>query len=203
MSTSTLQRLWFRWKALKLPWRRKFLAGYDLAGNSYWEFKDNLNANRLRRIVQYPRSTHYGDVQLTPQWHQWLRHTRTDPPSVAELRDDVDRQVAMKELARAADERWASKPSFLVMPGTASQQQQPEPAMALRDPGGYVKSAHSQSERGVRNAVVSPAETDPRTEKEQKTKTKEDPWAAARRPQGPSEGWQPEAWNPAAGSARK
>ena len=40
-------------------------AGVDLAGNSFWEFKDALNANRFRRIVKYSRHAHYGDVKIS------------------------------------------------------------------------------------------------------------------------------------------
>lgn len=39
--------------------------GFDLSGNTFWEFKDQLNAQRLRRIVKYGRNTHYGDVNVS------------------------------------------------------------------------------------------------------------------------------------------
>ena len=58
-------RLWYRWKALKLPWRKQFLVGADLVGNTFWEFKDALHAGRWRRIVKYSRKAHYGDVKIT------------------------------------------------------------------------------------------------------------------------------------------
>jgi len=61
----SIKQLWFRWKALRLPWRRQFLAGADLAGNTFWEFKDALNSNRFRRIVKYPRQTHYSEVKIS------------------------------------------------------------------------------------------------------------------------------------------
>ncbi|KAK3068916.1 hypothetical protein LTS18_000482, partial [Coniosporium uncinatum] len=62
-----LKQLWHKWKALRLPWRKKFLAGEDLAGNTYWEFKDTINASRLRRIVKYQlkHRTNYADVQMS------------------------------------------------------------------------------------------------------------------------------------------
>jgi len=60
-----IKQLWFRWKALKLPWRSKYLVGADLAGNTFWEFKDALNSNRLRRIAQYGRAAHYADVKIS------------------------------------------------------------------------------------------------------------------------------------------
>jgi NADH dehydrogenase [ubiquinone] 1 alpha subcomplex assembly factor 2 len=50
------------------------------------------------------------------QWMQWLRHTRAEPPSINEQQLDEIRQAQMKQLAAAADARWASKPSFLDAP---------------------------------------------------------------------------------------
>ena len=60
-----LKQLYRKWKTLRLPWRRQFLAGADLAGNTFWEFKDHMNATRLRRIVKYARQGHYADVKIS------------------------------------------------------------------------------------------------------------------------------------------
>ncbi len=68
---------------------------------------------RPRRIVKSGRKVHFGDVQISPQWHQWLRYTRLEAPSLDEQQRDVQRQANLKHLARLADERWASKPSLL------------------------------------------------------------------------------------------
>ncbi|KAH0274182.1 hypothetical protein KCU84_g19818, partial [Aureobasidium melanogenum] len=48
-----IKQAWYKWKSLRLPWRRKWLVGADLSGNTFWEFKDAINAGRMRRIVQY------------------------------------------------------------------------------------------------------------------------------------------------------
>lgn len=64
-------RAWFKWKTLRLPWRKTFLVGFDLSGNTFWEFKDALNTNRMRRIVKYNNKTpHYSDVKVTRQ--SWI-----------------------------------------------------------------------------------------------------------------------------------
>lgn len=60
-----LRQAWYKWKALKLPWRKQYLVGADLSGNTFWEFKDALNANRLRRIVRYTSKIHYADVKIS------------------------------------------------------------------------------------------------------------------------------------------
>ncbi|KAI9849835.1 MAG: hypothetical protein M1837_000049 [Sclerophora amabilis] len=190
---SPLRRLWFAWKSLKLPWRKTFLVGSDLSGNTFWEFKDAASSNRFRRIVKSPSSTHLADVQISPQWHQWLRQTRFDAPSIAEQTADLQRQAAVKQLAKEADERWASKPSFLDKP-----KEQPRPATQIKDPGGYAGKTEEDSKEGVRNAVGGAQEMlDKKKSQDQK-----DPWEKSRS-QGPSEGWQPQAWDPQAGAVRR
>ncbi|KAJ5295953.1 hypothetical protein PENANT_c001G11023 [Penicillium antarcticum] len=187
--------LWFKWKALRLPWRKSFLVGQDLAGNTFWEFKDVLNANRWRRIVRYDPKTHFSDVQVTPQWHQWLRHVRKNPPSIEEQKQDLVRQAQIKQLARLADERWASKASFLdkpkSQPGPASQPGGP----SLNYPAATTQAANAQAAQGAPAATptnapqADPASTTPETKKE------ENPWANASK-NNPGEEWQPEAWTP-------
>jgi hypothetical protein len=62
---SALKQIWLKWKTLRLPWRRQFLAGADLSGNTFWEFKDAMNAQRFRRIVKYSKQSHYADVKIS------------------------------------------------------------------------------------------------------------------------------------------
>ncbi|OJZ92218.1 hypothetical protein ASPFODRAFT_202021 [Aspergillus luchuensis CBS 106.47] len=201
---SPINSLWFKWKGLRLPWRRSFLVGTDLHGNTFWEFKDQLNAGRFRRIVKTDPKTHLADVQVsrkwhlqvshsvsptsaantvppvtTAQWHQWLRYVRADPPSIQEQQQDIIRQMQIKELARLADERWASKPSYLDMP---KSQQQPLPAT-------------NTSDATVAQANKSPSE-DTQTATAEATK-KNDPWAKAAAG-APGQKWQPDSWSPTA-----
>lgn len=65
-----IKQAWLKWKALRLPWRRQFLAGADLAGNTFWEFKDAMNAQRFRRIVKYAKQGHYADVKISRKFKQ-------------------------------------------------------------------------------------------------------------------------------------
>ncbi|PHH68592.1 hypothetical protein CDD80_7407 [Ophiocordyceps camponoti-rufipedis] len=127
-----LARAWFAWKALRLPWRKRFLAGYDLSGNTYWEFRltsrgppskdqESPSGERWRRIVQYPASTYHSEVKVSPLWHQWLRHQRSDPPSLAEQSHDVVRQQRIKLLAAEADKRWEAKPRLVDDDATANR----------------------------------------------------------------------------------
>ncbi|KAI9735893.1 MAG: hypothetical protein M1834_001359 [Cirrosporium novae-zelandiae] len=178
-----VKRLWYTWKSMKLPWRKRFLVGMDLAGNTFWEFKDTLNSQRLRRIVKSSTSTHYADVKISPQWHQWLRYIRPFPPTLSEQQADVARQAQLKKLAQLADQRWAEKPSYLDMP---KERQQLQPATHPRGPGGYTGKKKPEGKDNVKNAVDN--------QEEIKQDKKDNPWARERGL--PGENWQPEAWNP-------
>jgi hypothetical protein len=72
---SALKQIWYKWKTLRLPWRRQFLAGSDLSGNTFWEFKDAMNAQRFRRIVKYSKAGHYSDVKISRKCCESLRAT--------------------------------------------------------------------------------------------------------------------------------
>lgn len=112
-------------------------------------------------------------VKVSPQWHQWLRYTRDDPPTVHEQQSDVVRQAKMRQLAAAADARWEAKPRVMDIPGGATGQ--PVPAL---DTGG-VKDEMKREKQKIESDLLD----------------KNDPWAKARA-QGPGESWQPTAWSP-------
>lgn len=172
----------------------------------------------MRRIVQYPSSTPYSDIKISPQWHQWLRHTRSDPPSISEQSQDIIRQQNLKILAAEADARWAAKPSFLEKPG-----QKPLPALEPNNIGETARDAENRA--SVSNAIGIESEVvaeegnmiakgegqsgregsgqapdgasrrrfeRPGQEMRPKVqKDKEDPWQQARG----GEKWQPAAWS--------
>ncbi|KAF4965023.1 hypothetical protein FSARC_7117 [Fusarium sarcochroum] len=184
-----IARAWYQWKALRLPWRKRFLMGYDLQGNTYWEFRLTRgveNNERWRRIVKYPRSAHYSSVKVSPQWHQWLRHTREEPPSVEEQQGDVMRRVRMQKLAAEADARWEAKPRVMEAPQAA-----PSPLLspAKATPPQQDVGKESQVDKGVEEAT------------EDSKKTDDDPWTKAKA-RGPGETWQPTAWSPPAAKKR-
>ncbi|KAI9735706.1 MAG: hypothetical protein M1818_006314 [Claussenomyces sp. TS43310] len=222
-----IRRAWLRWKTLRLPWRKRFLVGLDLQGNTFWEFRDTLSSKqgRMRRIVHYPSTVYYSDVpgKISPAWHQWLRHTRQEPPSLTEQSQDLVRQANLKVLAAEADARWAAKPSYLDAPG--KERGQPVPAIGVMDPGEHSKSSiasKSENNPGVRGPIngglnepiieTSTTLEDTASQtfrrkgseqeqtRRQKKEYKEDPWKKARG--GPSEEWRPQAWNPGAAARR-
>lgn len=129
----------------------------------------------MRRIVQYPPSTHYSEIKISPQWHQWLRHTRSDPPSLTEQSQDLVRQQNLKVLATQADAKWAAKSSYLDAP--AQQRAQPIPALEVKDPRGYSESMEPESQTVSGSAAVlgslGPKLRETKTSVEQATRNKE------------------------------
>ncbi|KAJ2788774.1 hypothetical protein H4R20_007306 [Coemansia guatemalensis] len=87
------------WKALRLPWRKDVLAGTDLDGNLYFE-RLARGAYRSRRHVLYRKNIsvdEYSDKTIPVQWQAWMRHTRDQAPTVAELIQDMRRQERVAE----------------------------------------------------------------------------------------------------------
>ncbi|KAI9855354.1 MAG: hypothetical protein M1813_009812 [Trichoglossum hirsutum] len=149
----------------------------DLSGNTFWEFKDHLNGNRLRRIVKYKNPTYHSEVKIPPQWHQWLRQVRKMPPSIAEQQQDAARLQNIKVLARLVDERWANEPSFL-----KETSDYPKPTTAPKVPRANAKSTKAENEQGMKAIAGSRAE--------------------AIRGGSPSERRQPETWTPRPAATR-
>jgi NADH dehydrogenase [ubiquinone] 1 alpha subcomplex assembly factor 2 len=87
---SALKQIWYKWKTLRLPWRRQFLAGSDLAGNTFWEFKDAMNAQRFRRIVKYSKAGHYSDVKISRKCCESLRATLEDANDQLQQRNGIN-----------------------------------------------------------------------------------------------------------------
>ena len=101
----------------------------------------------------------------------------------------------MVQLARLADERWASKPSFMDRPRQGTTQTMPVPATKLKHPGA---DTHDASQTGdparhrVGHAAAGPTGV---LGSAGKTEGK-NPWDINRG--APDEQWQPESWNPRA-----
>lgn len=134
---------------------------------------------------------------LLAQWIQWLRHTRSDPPTIAEQQLDEIRQAQLKQLAAAADARWAAKPSALDPP----PQPEPAPQLQPRDPAANAPQTEPEEREGVRNVAGAPNEVKASMEEQEKVdkgrfkgEKKEktpSPWDEAK-----SQEWQPAPWTP-------
>ncbi|KAK9462165.1 uncharacterized protein V1516DRAFT_663876 [Lipomyces oligophaga] len=132
-TASNLRSWYLHWKALRLPFRSKILVGMDLEENTFWEFVNKNKFARPRRIVElYNSRMSYVDYELPPQWSQWLRHARQDPPSIEELENEELRIASINERVRQAQSRWESRPlktHSSVAPGSVSPQGMPGMSM--------------------------------------------------------------------------
>ncbi|KAL8725988.1 MAG: hypothetical protein Q9181_006216 [Wetmoreana brouardii] len=221
-----IHSLWLKWKSLPLPWRKRWLAGtlpflfsipstipsipyashkistcytgIDLANNKYYYFRPTLT-QKPRRILSPSTRIPYSDVHIPPQWHQWLRQTRPSAPSVQELQRDVQRQEELKQLAAAADARWASKPSVLDAPRRRNQ----EVGVGDGEGGKGVLGRRGESAEGSREGEGERLREGLKGEDvrdnwgEGKKGRGENPWIKAL-PKRPGEDYQPESWQPPA-----
>jgi NADH dehydrogenase [ubiquinone] 1 alpha subcomplex assembly factor 2 len=169
--------------------------GSDLVGNTYWYFKPTLSTPHARRIMQNNPKIPYSDLNISPAWHQWLRHTRPVPPSLAEQQADIQRQIQLKQNALLADARWAAKPSVMDAPRRGNLE------LGVGD-GEMEGTVGRRWEEGQKTGKGEVKEKE-RSEVEQRERNseieKKNPWARERR--GPGEGYQPESWTP--GIARR
>ncbi|KAA8565888.1 hypothetical protein EYC84_009700 [Monilinia fructicola] len=183
---SPIRKAWYKWKALRLPWRKRFFV---------WPRPPKQYLLGIPRRHQHrPHATHRPSTIYHPilrrenksAMAQWLRHTRVEAPTIEELVGDVARQERLKILARQADERWNAKASFLDTPKMA---QQPLPATQSAE---VEEEEAVYSKRPARDEIRHDVVVEKQLKEEKKYK--EDPWKRERG--GPSEGWQPKAWDP-------
>lgn len=165
-----------------IPLRRKFFVGYDLYGNTYWEFTIDGNMQRLRRKLEPLEEKAFKADYLStipPQWLQWLRRTRNEPPSLQELMNDQIRQQRIKILAKQADHKWEVEKHRL----------EEDSRMKLEAELAKVDAENKKFEEEAAKVIAQneAAEASERQDSEEKkpeeknsdSETKEDPWAAA------------------------
>ncbi|KAH8816291.1 hypothetical protein F5884DRAFT_775662 [Xylogone sp. PMI_703] len=195
---SSIRRAWFKWKALRLPWRKKFLVGFDLQGNTFWEFRDVLSQEpqRMRRIAQFPSSVPYSDISISPQWHQWLRYTRQSPPSLNEQSNDITRLETLKVLAAEADRRWAAKPRLLDHPEQAAERKLPPSNSATNLKGQeHAISPSDTLNKSTQNGSGRPREnSDGDVDKTPLRGTKAPSDVLKKRRDSSRDEWQPSSW---------
>ncbi|GBL51512.1 hypothetical_protein [Candidozyma auris] len=149
-----------------IPFRKKFFMGYDLHGNTYWEFTLDGNMGRLRRKLEpYQQSLFKTDhfESVPPQWHQWLRRTRQNAPTLQELIDDQLRQQRIKILAQHADQKWQNEKMRL----------ENENRMTLQAELDKVEEENKKFQEEVEKVKKSAAES------ESAAPNSDDPWAQA------------------------
>ena len=158
--------------------------GVDLYGNKFYYFRPSLTTPYTRRILQNNPRVPYSDIEVSPQWHQWLRYTRPFPPSLQEQQEDGLRQQRLKQLARLADERWAQKPSVLDAPRRGNLELGVGDGEAEGTVGRRWEPDQQTKEGELKDKKMSLGEK----------REKENPWKRERG--SPGEGYEPDSWTP-------
>jgi NADH dehydrogenase [ubiquinone] 1 alpha subcomplex assembly factor 2 len=101
------KQIYYRWRALRgVPFRKRFFVGYDLDGNTYWEFFQDGLTRRPRRLVEphEPQKHLFNYFEKVPiQWAQWLKFSRKQPPSVFDIIEDEERVRKLQIMTQFRD----------------------------------------------------------------------------------------------------
>ncbi|GJJ78449.1 NADH dehydrogenase [ubiquinone] 1 alpha subcomplex assembly factor 2 [Entomortierella parvispora] len=117
-SIPLMRRLALSLKAIA-PGGGRRLAGKDLDGNLYFEKPDPNGGRYPRRTVELANpelnEANYDDANITVQWQSWLRNTRQNPPTLAEIQRDEARKQLTITRAKALDQAWQDRKAELAM----------------------------------------------------------------------------------------
>ncbi|GMG27023.1 unnamed protein product [Ambrosiozyma monospora] len=105
------KQIYYKWRSIRsVPFRKWFFMGYDLKGNTYWEFvleKSPQTMLRPRRIYQPHHQQKfiydYFQAGVPISWAQWLRYTRATPPTIPELIKEEQRLHMVKAQVGASE----------------------------------------------------------------------------------------------------
>lgn len=77
-------------------WGPRFI-GKDLQGNCYFEGQLGSTGRPKRSVEATVSHDQYTNEAIPVQWQAWLKHTRQDTPTVAELQQDEARRLKIHE----------------------------------------------------------------------------------------------------------
>ncbi|EIE18692.1 hypothetical protein COCSUDRAFT_68160 [Coccomyxa subellipsoidea C-169] len=86
------------------------LVGRDIHGNKYYRWPDtNLHGEPIeKRIIKTPDGR-YDPILVPPEWVQWLKQTRGEPPSPEEILQMEAKRQAIRGRAAALDAAEAQR----------------------------------------------------------------------------------------------
>ncbi|KAK0526784.1 hypothetical protein OC834_004682 [Tilletia horrida] len=118
--------------------RARYFAGYDLAGNAFYEYPSrsgSTDPRHTRRVIDWKEKrepSEYDQSSIPAQWVAWLRHTRRQAPTLEELQVDAERIMRVRENARLIAERDAAWRASLLQAPAAGEDDAAAPAAAQR-----------------------------------------------------------------------
>ncbi|KAI0277913.1 hypothetical protein BGY98DRAFT_917573 [Russula aff. rugulosa BPL654] len=183
-------------RVLRSILRPRYFVGTDLEGNRFYEYPSlSDDPLRTRRRVQYKVYEDMwcyigGAKRLPVQWVSWLSHTRTPPPTLEELRADLERQRRVLQNAaiiQAKDQEERARVSAAFVPA------------GVEDP-------HPPTSQGIRtreqDSTLSPSDIleapPPASHTHDVKQASQPPLSPGLPPIGKDKDWQPESWTPQA-----
>ncbi|KAG0368432.1 hypothetical protein BC939DRAFT_465330 [Gamsiella multidivaricata] len=187
------------------------LAGKDLDGNLYFEKPDPNGGRYPRRTVELADPTlseaNYDDANITVQWQSWLRNTRKDPPTLAEIQRDEARKQLTITRAMALDQAWQDRKAELAL--EQAQGRQAILSIASKQAAGTEASTSPSTSPSTPPSTSSSTPLPPVSEDEVKSAARKqiEEREAARKagfkPQvQQGDTFQPQAWSPTASRRR-
>ncbi|KAF9935812.1 hypothetical protein BGZ67_002947 [Mortierella alpina] len=117
-SLSLARRIALSFKALS-PGGGRRLIGKDFEGNLYFEKPDPNGGRWPRRTVELANpelsEANYDDANIAVQWQAWLRNTRPDAPTIAEIQRDEARKQLTVARAKVLDQAWQDRKAELAL----------------------------------------------------------------------------------------
>ncbi|KAF9951054.1 hypothetical protein BGZ72_007335 [Mortierella alpina] len=117
-SLSFARRIALSFKALS-PGGGRRLIGKDFEGNLYFEKPDPNGGRWPRRTVELANpelsEANYDDANIAVQWQAWLRNTRPDAPTIAEIQRDEARKQLTVARAKVLDQAWQDRKAEIAL----------------------------------------------------------------------------------------
>ncbi|KAI1315020.1 hypothetical protein EDD11_001405 [Mortierella claussenii] len=206
---SLMRRIALSLKAVA-PGGGRRLAGKDHEGNLYFEKPDPNGGRYPRRTVELadPKlsEANYDDANIAVQWQAWLRNTRKDAPTQAEiLRDETRKQLTVAR-AKVLDQAWQDRKAQLKLEQAQDHQTILSLAAASRgaNAGAPLETQGSPSSSSSSSSSALPHEDD--STKSAARKQIEEREAARKsgfKPQvQQGDTFEPQAWSPTAARRR-
>ncbi|KAF9137496.1 hypothetical protein BG015_002698 [Linnemannia schmuckeri] len=192
-----MRRLAMSWKAVA-PGGGRQLAGKDFEGNLYFEKPDPNGGRYPRRTVELANpelsEANYDDANISVQWQAWLRNTRKDPPTLAEIQRDEARKLLTVARAKALDQAWQDRKAELAL----EQAQGRQAVLGLASSASKAGSAEETSTSAA--AGSSSGEEDPaKSAARKQIEEREAARKAGFKPQvQQGDSFEPQAWSPVA-----
>lgn len=146
--------------------------------------------------MKYLKDGHYTDNHVTPQWMQWLRHTRKEAPTLAELQGEVLRIQGTRRNAELVSRKWDEERARLKLSDGQDSAKSMEQLDQQLESIEHKKEEDQVERQEQRQGVIKEARKE-----EESVQGDREGYIEAPGTRDEKGEWQPEAWNP--GASRK